>query len=217
MTSAYTVRLFPLPNLVLFPGVMQPLYVFELRYREMLEDALAADGKLAIGLLRPGWQQQYDKSPPLHETVCVSEIVVSHKNEDGTSNLLIRGMRRARLLREIATSRSYRAAEVEELPGAGVNGTNEAQELTMRLKRQLVQAKFAPRLEPLALGTSPSLDMLTDAVAYAVPWPLQMKQKLLAETNPIVRAEALIGWLSRPAIDSQAAERPTFPAPESAN
>ena len=30
-------RLFPLPNLVMYPHVMQPLHIFEGRYREMLE------------------------------------------------------------------------------------------------------------------------------------------------------------------------------------
>ncbi|HEY2760280.1 MAG TPA: LON peptidase substrate-binding domain-containing protein, partial [Pirellulales bacterium] len=36
-------RLFPLPNLVVFPHVMQPLHIFEPRYRAMLEEALASD------------------------------------------------------------------------------------------------------------------------------------------------------------------------------
>ena len=43
-----TVRLFPLPNLVLFPHVMQPLHVFEPRYRELLEDALEDDRLIAL-------------------------------------------------------------------------------------------------------------------------------------------------------------------------
>jgi Lon protease-like protein len=37
------VRLFPLPNLVLFPHVLQPLHVFEPRYRQLMEDALDDD------------------------------------------------------------------------------------------------------------------------------------------------------------------------------
>ena len=49
-----TVRLFPLPNLVMFPHVVQPLHIFEPRYREMLEDALEHDRLLAMALLQPG-------------------------------------------------------------------------------------------------------------------------------------------------------------------
>ena len=54
-TFSGVARLFPLPNLVLYPHVMQPLHIFEERYREMLEDAIADDGLIAMALLEPGW------------------------------------------------------------------------------------------------------------------------------------------------------------------
>ena len=50
-----TARLFPLPNLVLFPSVIQPLHIFEPRYRQMMADALDGDRLLALVLLKPGW------------------------------------------------------------------------------------------------------------------------------------------------------------------
>ena len=61
-----TARLFPLPNLVLFPHVMQPLHIFEPRYRSMLEDALASDGLIAMALLAPGWENDYEGRPNLY-------------------------------------------------------------------------------------------------------------------------------------------------------
>ena len=51
------VRVFPLPDVVLFPHVMQPLRIFEPRYRELLEDALAGDGLIAVAALAPGWEK----------------------------------------------------------------------------------------------------------------------------------------------------------------
>ena len=66
------VRLFPLPNVVLFPHVMQPLQIFEPRYLELLDDALADDGLLAMALLEPGWESDYDGRPPIASTVCAS-------------------------------------------------------------------------------------------------------------------------------------------------
>ncbi len=36
-------RLFPLPNLVMFPHVVLPLHIFEPRYRQMTEHSLASD------------------------------------------------------------------------------------------------------------------------------------------------------------------------------
>ncbi len=43
-TFSGVARLFPLPNLVMYPHVMQPLHIYEERYREMLEDAIATTG-----------------------------------------------------------------------------------------------------------------------------------------------------------------------------
>jgi Lon protease-like protein len=66
-----TVRLFPLPNLVLFPHVIQPLHVFEPRYCQLMADAVGDDRMMSLALLRPGWEEQYQQRPPIHEVVCI--------------------------------------------------------------------------------------------------------------------------------------------------
>src|SRR5690606_30905127 len=48
--------IFPLPDVVLFPGAVLPLHIFEPRYREMTADLLAAHGLLALARLRPGYE-----------------------------------------------------------------------------------------------------------------------------------------------------------------
>src|SRR5215469_8637081 len=85
---AGTVRLFPLPNLVLFPHVMQPLHIFEPRYRNLLEDALAADRLIAMALLEPGWESDYEGRPPLGTMACLGRVATHHRLPDGTYNLL---------------------------------------------------------------------------------------------------------------------------------
>ncbi len=62
-----TVRLFPLPNFVMFPGVLQPFHIFELRYREMLRDALDDDRLIALASLLPGSDSDYEAVPPLRK------------------------------------------------------------------------------------------------------------------------------------------------------
>ena len=69
-----TVRLFPLPNLVLFPHVAQPLHIFEPRYRQMTADALEDDRLLAMALLQPDAEEQ-GAAPPIHRVVCVGRIL----------------------------------------------------------------------------------------------------------------------------------------------
>ncbi len=69
------VRLFPLPNLVLLPGVIQALHIFEPRYRKMMDDALAADQLITMALLKPGWETHQGDNPPIHDVVCIGKVM----------------------------------------------------------------------------------------------------------------------------------------------
>ena len=111
-------RLFPLPNLVLFPHVLQPLHIFEPRYREMTRDALDGDHLIAMALLQPDWEDKYLSKPPIYPLVCVCKIVAEQALEDGRFNILIRGLARARVVDEVESDRLYRQARVELLADA---------------------------------------------------------------------------------------------------
>lgn len=49
IANGTVVPLFPLSDLVLFPGIVQPLHIFEPRYRQMMDDVLDSSGYLVIG------------------------------------------------------------------------------------------------------------------------------------------------------------------------
>src|SRR5438874_6479728 len=85
-----TARLFPLPNLVLFPHVVQPLHVFEPRYRQMTADALADDRLITMVLLKPGWEDAGNKPAALHPVACLGRVVADQLLPDGRYNLLLR-------------------------------------------------------------------------------------------------------------------------------
>src|SRR5262245_58102592 len=93
-----TARLFPLPNMVLFPHVVQPLHVFEPRYRQMTADALAGDRLIAIVLLKPGWEAEYEGRPTLYPVACLGRVVADQLLPDGRYNLLVRGLSRMKVL-----------------------------------------------------------------------------------------------------------------------
>lgn len=95
------VRLFPLPNLVVFPHVMQPLHIFEPRYRAMLEEALAGDGLIGMALLAPGWETDYDGRPPLRPVGCLCRVATHHKTSEGSYNVLVLGLKRIVISREL--------------------------------------------------------------------------------------------------------------------
>src|SRR5262245_25424794 len=100
-----TARLFPLPNLVLFPHVAQPLHIFEPRYRRLMDDALQGDRLIATALLQPGWEQEYNNAPPLHAMTCLGRIQQEEHLPDGRYNLLLHGLCRARIIEEVKTDR----------------------------------------------------------------------------------------------------------------
>src|SRR5687768_13631084 len=106
-------RLFPLPNLVMFPHVMQPLHVFEPRYRDLVEEALAGDRLLALALLSPGWESDYEGCPPIYTTACLGAIAKHARLDEGKYNLLLVGVRRVRIRREVPSARTFRLAEAE--------------------------------------------------------------------------------------------------------
>lgn len=107
------VRLFPLPDLVLFPHAMQPLHIFEPRYCEMLNEALSGDHLIAMSTLTGGLASTADSDPPIASTVCLGKIVSHAEVENERHNVLLVGTRRARIATELDAGRAFRMAAVE--------------------------------------------------------------------------------------------------------
>jgi Lon protease-like protein len=94
---------------VLFPHAVMPLYIFEPRYREMLEDVLGSHRLFAIFNEREEDDGQ-EETPEVIGTVGI--VRAAHKNPDGTSNLALQGIMRVRLI-EIVQEAPYRTIRVE--------------------------------------------------------------------------------------------------------
>lgn len=216
-------RLFPLPNLVLYPHVMQPLHIFEPRYREMFEDAISDDRLIAMALLEPGWETDYESRPPVAPYACLGKVVTYHQLQDGCYNLLLLGVRRIRLVQELQPLRSFRQAEVELLQDCceGIS-SREIDDLQHRLvkafQRQLPEdCQASEQLSELLCGQLP-LPMLTDLAAYTLPLSIAVKQQLLAECCVGERAQTLIAELERmPEGEAAGIAAGGFPPPFSNN
>ena len=109
-----SVRLFPIPGLVMFPHVMQPLHVFEHRYRALLSDALDDDQLIALPVLS-NCDREATSLPPLEPVACLTKIVSHQKLAYGCSNLLVIGVARIRLITELPAWEPYRRAEITAL------------------------------------------------------------------------------------------------------
>lgn len=188
-------RLFPLPNLVLFPHVVQGLHLFEPRYRQLAADTLAGDGLFALAVLKPGWEADYDGAPALEPYACLGHVIRHEKLPDGRYNLHLRGVSRIRLLDEIETDSPYRIANSVVVADA-VSGDVP----TLAAARKALAATVFTRVEA-ASGTHKQLTELfasesplghvCDVLAYALPLSHELKCSLLAETRPLERAAIL--------------------------
>jgi uncharacterized protein len=196
-TFSGVVRLFPLPDLVLYPHVMQPLHIFEERYREMLEDALAGDKLIAMAMLEPGFEEDYDSRPPIAQYACLGKVVAHHRLEDGRYNVLLLGVERVRVVRELDPLRSFRQAKVEILEDRydfkSVAERKKLQEelLTAFRKHLPCTCQLPEQLEEMLSQHLP-LGLLTDLAAYALPLDAQIKRTLLGEARVSVRAKTLL-------------------------
>src|SRR3954463_9320033 len=107
------VPVMPLPGALLFPHALLPLYIFEERYREMLEHALNQHRMFSIALVRPqriSWKSADD----FFHIAGVGLIRACVGRGDGTSNLILQGLERVRFT-EFEQERPFPIAKIDML------------------------------------------------------------------------------------------------------
>jgi Lon protease-like protein len=85
----------PLPGALLFPNALLPLHIFEPRYQQMLKLALSGHRMFCVALVKPQrapWQSTDD----FFHVASIGLIRACVGRGDGTSNLILQGLRRVR-------------------------------------------------------------------------------------------------------------------------
>ncbi len=119
--------LFPVPGLVLLPHSRIPLHIFEPRYRQMINRALDESGQFALAVFQgaPG-RSECQGNPPIRPVVCLAQIVEHEALPQGRFNVLIQGVCRARILKEMPPTqgRLYREALLEPIEAEPIEDTS---------------------------------------------------------------------------------------------
>ncbi len=100
-----TLPVFPLEGAVVMPGAQLPLNIFEPRYLNMIEDAMASQH--LIGMIQPeahGENQGYS----LRRTGCAGRITTYQETFDGRIEIVLSGVCRFDMQEELPTTRGYR-------------------------------------------------------------------------------------------------------------
>ncbi|HVM18799.1 MAG TPA: LON peptidase substrate-binding domain-containing protein [Egibacteraceae bacterium] len=184
--------LFPL-HTVLFPGRPLPLHVFEQRYRDMLRDCLASDGRFGVVAIRSG--REVGDDAELFDVGTIGEVEQVEQLEDGRANVVIRGVERFRIGR-VLTDRSYLRALAEPLAERPLcrRDLNHAQALRNLLVRYL-GALGAPRQMLEQLPTAPQ--RLVWLAASTLQVELPELQRLLEIDDTGQRLAATLQMLRR--------------------
>jgi uncharacterized protein len=181
------VSIFPLTGAILFPGMQLPLHIFEPRYRALVGDSLARDRM--IGMVQP---KGAGGNAPLFEVGCLGRIGDVEAMEDGRYNIILEGLQRFAILRELDVSTEFRQVEVElwEEDEAG-----DALSIAERASLEIESRRFADAqgyaVDWKAVGQLDDYS-LVNAIAQIAPFDYAAKQALLEARGLSMRADLIV-------------------------
>lgn len=191
--SPIRLSIFPLAGAILLPRAQLPLHIFEPRYQALVKDAMARDRRIAM--IQP--REENGSAPALFDIGCVGKVAEVEAMDDGRFNLILEGLTRFRMVRELDVTTSFRQIEAvtEEFGDDAV-----VEPLSIAMRGGLIDEskKFA-----VALGYAvdwEAVDTLDDEtlvnmIAQVAPFDTVAKQALLEAPTIDDRSELLIQFM----------------------
>lgn len=184
---------FPLPAALLLPGGRMPLTIFEPRYLQMLDEALA--GTRLVGMIQPSLDgaRRADDEPELCQVGCIGRVISFAESGDGRYLISLQGVCRFRIARELTVKTPYRQCQIlpflgdldEEQAGADVDRQGLLKAFRAYLKANDLEADWE--------GVSRAENsVLVNALSMMAPYGPAEKQALLEAPDLKTRAETLI-------------------------
>ncbi|MGE0776101.1 MAG: LON peptidase substrate-binding domain-containing protein [Sphingomonadaceae bacterium] len=189
--SVQRLSIFPLPGALLFPRLNLPLHIFEPRYRSLVSDALARDRRIAM--IQP---RDDALVPELFDIGCVGRISAVEALDDGRYNIVLEGLSRFRIRKEIDASTPFRQVEAD---CAGF--TDDPGETLPHILRADFEgeAKRFADARGIVLDWDGLLSLddetLINGSAQVAPFDVASKQALLEAPTLVDRADLLVQLL----------------------
>ena len=187
-----TIPIFPLSNFIMFPGTTVPLNIFEPRYLQMVNDSMKENR--IIGMIQPKKSGML-KKPDLYEIGCIGKITSFNETEDGRILIILNGVCRFKVSKEIQSNKLYRECNVQYN-----NFSNDISEKSNKLnfsdlsiimenmKKFFKKQGYIVNLKDLE---KKNLSQTLNDLSMASPFSLEEKQILLESLDINVRKEKM--------------------------
>ncbi|MCX7044254.1 MAG: LON peptidase substrate-binding domain-containing protein [Candidatus Sumerlaeota bacterium] len=211
------VPIMPLPNVILFPQSLLPLYIFEPRYIKLVEAILGGDRLMAVALLKDGWKKTYYDSPPVQSIVGIGKIIQHEKLGDGKFNIWLSGVERAKIIHEVQ-EKPFRVAKARRIPDlwrpSRAQAVTQARRDLSSLLRALAKARqdLAPQLRR-AMDEQICPGSLADYIAHILCGCVYDKYCFLCEANPERRLRLAAVQARIQLSDALSRQTAAFPLP----
>lgn len=188
-----TVPVFPLEGALLLPGGRMPLNIFEPRYLEMVDEAIA--GSRLIGIIQPSLDgaRRADGEPELCNVGCAGRIIALSESGDGRYLISLQGVCRFRIVQELTVKTPFRQCRFapfltdldEDQAEAGIDRPALLKAFRAYLQANDLEADW----ESVSRAENA---MLVNALSMMAPYGPAEKQALLEAADLKTRAETLI-------------------------
>jgi Lon protease-like protein len=198
-----TLCLFPLASVVLLPRVQVPLYIFEPRYRQMIEASLEGDRRIGMIAVPPQASHQMIDDPEVYPTGTVGSIEHYRRRADGTYDIVLHGTARFRIQRELPRppQQLYRQANVVLLDDSEENADPERIKL-LRNEAALRACELLERVAPERIAelrhdslASADDELYVNALSLSFDFDTSERQALLEAPGVTRRYEGLLALL----------------------
>lgn len=199
------VPVMPLPGALLFPHALLPLYIFEERYREMLEHALQHHRMLSVALIKPD-RTEWETLSDFFHVAGVGLIRACVGRNDGTSNLILQGLERVRFT-GFEQEAPFPIATIEPLESetsSSVKTEALAAKVLELYSKLRTKGRELPKKVDRYLSDLNDMEMLADLMASTFINDPMRRQQVLEELTLDQRLRLVIQYL-REEIGSAAA------------
>lgn len=187
------IPLFPLPNVVLFPGVMLPLHIFEERYKTMIRGCVEDNAPFGVVLV----EGDRESASTIRRVGVLGRVAEVESLDDGRMNILVEGEARFRIMEFVELGPAWRASVALVDDGPEHDGVlrSLAEDLGRRYVEAYQQGLELTGKEPGELRLPSSPVDLAYMVAYVLDMEQDDKQSLLEMTSASERLRVLIRYV----------------------